>query len=86
MTRPLRIEFPGAIYHLTARGNGRAAIFLDDFDREVFLSVFGDVVGMGTGTFYFSLLFSHFLTAFCGNVRSCQELHDLPSEGFVTTF
>lgn len=45
MTRPLRIEFPGAIYHLTARGNGRSAIFLDDFDREVFLSVLGDVVG-----------------------------------------
>ena len=45
MTRPLRIEFPGAIYHLTARGNGRAAIFLDDFDREVFLSVLGEVVG-----------------------------------------
>ena len=45
MTRPLRIEFPGAIYHLTARGNGRAVIFLDDFDREVFLSVLGDVVG-----------------------------------------
>jgi putative transposase len=45
MTRPLRIEFPGAIYHLTARGNGRAVIFLDDFDREVFLSVLGNVVG-----------------------------------------
>ena len=41
MTRPLRIEFPGAIYHLTAWGNGRAAIFVDDFDREVFLSVLG---------------------------------------------
>ncbi len=44
MTRPLRIEFPGALYHLTARGNGRAAIFLDDADRETFLSVLGDVV------------------------------------------
>lgn len=44
MTRPLRIEFPGALYHLTARGNGRAAIFLDDFDRDVFLCVLGDVV------------------------------------------
>jgi REP-associated tyrosine transposase len=45
MARPLRIEFPGAIYHLTARGNGRAEIFLDDFDREAFLCVLGDVVG-----------------------------------------
>jgi putative transposase len=44
MTRPLRIGYPGALYHLTERGNGRAAIFLDDFDRRVFLSVVGDVV------------------------------------------
>ena len=27
MTRPLRIEFPNAIYHVMARGNGRQAIF-----------------------------------------------------------
>jgi len=44
MTRPLRIEFPGALYHLTARGNARAAIFLDDLDRREFLSILGDVV------------------------------------------
>ena len=44
MARPLRLEFPGALYHLTARGNGRAAIFLDDFDRRAFLSILGDVV------------------------------------------
>jgi len=44
MTRPLRIEFSGALYHLTARGNGRAAIFLDDSDRHLYLSVLGDVV------------------------------------------
>lgn len=44
MTRPLRIQFPGAVYHLTARGNARAAIFLDDYDRRVFLCVPGDLV------------------------------------------
>jgi len=33
MARPLRIEFPGAIYHLAARGNARQAIFEDDHDR-----------------------------------------------------
>ncbi len=33
MARPLRIEFPGAIYHLAARGNARQAIFEDDQDR-----------------------------------------------------
>jgi len=29
MTRPLRIEFKGAVYHITSRGNARQAIFLD---------------------------------------------------------
>ncbi|MFV1967874.1 MAG: transposase [Pirellulaceae bacterium] len=32
MARPLRIEFPGAIYHVMARGNGRQDIVLDDTD------------------------------------------------------
>ncbi len=39
MARPLRIEFPGAVYHVTARGNARNAIFLDDADRLNFLAV-----------------------------------------------
>lgn len=39
MARPLRIEFPGAIYHVTSRGNAQAAIFVDDVDRRTFLSV-----------------------------------------------
>ena len=43
MARPLRIEFPGALYHVTSRGNGRADIYLDDADRHVFLSVFDAV-------------------------------------------
>lgn len=44
MARPLRIEFPGAIYHVTARGNARAPIFLDDEDRQLFLSVLAECV------------------------------------------
>lgn len=44
MTRPLRIEFPGAIYHVTSRGNARAPIFLDDSDRHLFLETLGQVV------------------------------------------
>jgi len=41
MARPLRLQFPGAVYHLTARGNERQAIFLDDTDRRRFLSLLG---------------------------------------------
>ncbi|MBM3358042.1 MAG: hypothetical protein FJY54_09980 [Betaproteobacteria bacterium] len=41
MARPLRLEFAGAFYHLTARGNARADIFLDDRDRLLFLDLLG---------------------------------------------
>ncbi|MDF0676357.1 MAG: transposase [Nitrospira sp.] len=44
MARPLRIEFPGALYHVTARGNARQDIFLDDEDRQRFLGVLAHVV------------------------------------------
>lgn len=39
MTRPLRIQFPGAFYHLTNRGNDRKAICKDDADRARFLAI-----------------------------------------------
>lgn len=37
MSRPLRLEFAGALYHITARGNERKAIYLDETDFELFL-------------------------------------------------
>jgi putative transposase len=39
MSRPLRIEFPGAIYHVTSRGDRREPIFDDDTDRIAFVDV-----------------------------------------------
>ncbi len=39
MARPLRIEFPGAVYHVTSRGNERKPIYRTDTDRERFLGV-----------------------------------------------
>lgn len=39
MARPLRIEFSGALYHITSRGDGREDIYLDDGDRSAFLDV-----------------------------------------------
>lgn len=44
MSRPLRIEYPDALYHLTSRGNARGEIFVDDNDRNIFLDVLGSVV------------------------------------------
>jgi len=43
MARPLRIEYTGAIYHLTSRGNARDKIFLSDTDRLAFLKILGSV-------------------------------------------
>jgi REP element-mobilizing transposase RayT len=43
MARPLRIEFAGAIYHITSRGNHRDDIFYSDADREDWLAIFAQV-------------------------------------------
>ncbi|AMV73352.1 transposase [Desulfuromonas sp. DDH964] len=45
MSRQLRIEYPGAVYHVTSRGNARQAIFIDNDDREVFLRVLEATIG-----------------------------------------
>ena len=37
MSRTLRIEYPGAVYHVQSEGNRGDAIYLDDEDREIFL-------------------------------------------------
>jgi putative transposase len=39
MSRPLRIEYEGAFYHITARGNERKEIFKDDQDKEAMLDI-----------------------------------------------
>jgi REP element-mobilizing transposase RayT len=44
MARPLRLEIAGGFYHVTARGDGREAIYLDDTDRAAFQAVIMDVI------------------------------------------
>ena len=43
MSRPLRLELSGGIYHVTSRGDGREDIYLSDHDREVWLAVLSQV-------------------------------------------
>ncbi len=43
MSRPLRLEYAGALYHVTSRGNERKAIYLEDSDFSLFLEVLGEV-------------------------------------------
>jgi len=44
MARPLRIEYPGALYHVTTRGNAGGRIFRTDKDREYFLDLVGFII------------------------------------------
>ena len=44
MARPLRIQFEGAVYHVTSRGNAGSDVFLSDDERALFLKIVGDTV------------------------------------------
>jgi len=43
MARALRIEYEDALYHVVARGNARADIFLEDSDHQAFIDNLGRV-------------------------------------------
>jgi REP element-mobilizing transposase RayT len=68
MARPLRIEFPGAVYHITSRGNERKAVFRDDQDRKIFLDALADV----------SLRYNWFCHAYCLMDNHYHLLIDTP--------
>lgn len=44
MSRPLRLEHPGAVWHVHNRGNNFGDIFFSDDDRELFLELLGETV------------------------------------------
>lgn len=44
MSRPPRIQAPGALYHVTSRGIRRALIFVDEYDHQVWLGMLGETV------------------------------------------
>ncbi len=43
MARPIRLEFAGALYHVTSRGNRQEDIYEDDDDRQAFLAILVEV-------------------------------------------
>jgi putative transposase len=43
MSRPWRIEFSGALYHVLSRGNAQGDLFLDDDDRNDFIGLIGEI-------------------------------------------
>jgi len=61
MARPLRLELAGALYHLTARGDRREPIFLDDGDRSLFIELLAKEVGQQGWLLYaFCLMDNHY--------------------------
>ena len=61
MTRPLRLEYAGALYHLTARGDRQEPIFEDDQDRLVFLDLLAKEVLQQSWVLYaFCLMGNHY--------------------------
>ena len=61
MARPLRLEYPGAVYHVTSRGNARQAIVVDDRDRSLFLERLAHVIDrFGWRCYAFCLMDNHY--------------------------
>ncbi len=61
MARKLRVEYPGAIYHVMNRGDRREPIFRDDEDRQKFLTTLGEAcVKTGRQVHALCLMGNHF--------------------------
>jgi putative transposase len=61
MARPLRIQYPGAVYHVTCRGNEKKDIFRDDADRARMLQILEQSINIYTIRLYaYVLMNNHF--------------------------
>ena len=87
MTRPLRLEFAGALYHLTARGDRQEPIFLDDTDRRRFLDLLGkEIQQQGWLCYAYCLMDNHYHllieTPEANLVRGMRRLNGVYTQGF----
>ncbi|KQV92860.1 transposase [Rhizobacter sp. Root1221] len=77
MARPLRIEFPGAIYHVTSRGDRREPIFVDDNDRHALLAVLEQALArFGAHSLAYCLMGNHYHLVLCtrqGNLSALMR-------------
>ena len=61
MPRRARIEVPSGVHHVTARGNGKQAVFLDAVDRRIFMRLLGrEIERHGWQCLTFCLLHNHY--------------------------
>jgi len=61
MARPLRIQYPGAVYHVMNRGGSRQKIFIEKQDYEAFLKTIGEIhERWGAELFAYCLMGNHY--------------------------
>ncbi|MBN1671525.1 MAG: transposase [Kiritimatiellae bacterium] len=79
MARPLRIEYPDALYHITSRGQERGTIFSDDKDRWHFVDVLAENLEYYEVTLYaYVLMENHYhLVARTARANLNRFMHDL---------
>ena len=87
MARPLRLELPGAVYHVTSRGDRREPIFRDEADRARFLTIFGRVCErFGWSCHAYCLMTNHYHvvveTADANLSRGMRQLNGVYTEQF----
>lgn len=87
MARPLRLEFTGALYHVTSRGDRREDIYRDDKDRRAWLSVLATVCGRFNWVVYaYCQMSNHYhllVETPDGNLsRGMRQLNGLYTQGF----
>jgi len=70
MARPLRIQYPGAFYHVTCRGNERRKIFLDNEDRYRFLTILKESLKTDRVVLYAYVLMSNHFHLILQTVRA----------------
>ena len=86
MARPLRIQYPGAVYHVTCRGNEQRKIFLDDEDRKRFLRILAQSINIYSGKLHaYVLMDNHFhllLETSLGNLSEIMRHFNISYTGF----
>lgn len=89
MARHLRVEYPGAIHHVTCRmlGDARSRLFMDDADRERFLERLGERVEQYNIRLYmFVLMSNHFHLVFETPEGNCSKFMQSVSTAYTVYF
>jgi putative transposase len=71
MDRPLRIQFPGALYHITGWGNAKGNIFLNKDNFNDFLTILSKI----TKRYHLLLHYYCLVHNYCGNIGDHCSLY-----------